>query len=855
MARHWFMLAVVAVGGLVGGATARAEDGFDWDVWARIVVQDGGRMKPLETLAHETVAEITGRSSLRPEGNWFLSVADVANWPAFGKALTNDTSAVAARLGGPKGLLSAGLRKQLAELNLDTTELAKQVKEKKVRLDKLRDEYSETDLQVLSLEQLKPRIQAAGNADQQALVESYETLSQQLHAVDAAKAQLIREINELLLRRDFYDAAAWSGIAVGADARALLDKGAEKLTEPELLHLNRLLLGSAVPAALKTTEPAAPKDGTVAVDNRKYNAVELYVTWLLTWQGWDKLKDVEPLLEGRFDGGYWKFHQADAWDGVPMINARYQAMGPKLKPEREAAVAVRTIAGNHEFDEWFQEIFEKRRAGEVELSPVEEKAAAAFEAYMSFIKVRIGFHLAVGPNQTHETQDWMPLVALLLDNGKLEQYGAPKSAIEDVRAGFHRARRGLLRKDTVEFNAGSQQFAQALAYLGKNSNLYPTAAAIEREVHYNRFEPFLWATSLAALATVVLAVSLGVRSALPYYTGFGTLLAAIGMMVYGMYLRIVISGRPPVTNMYETLIWSSFVASALAVTLGLVYRHRIIPTTAALLVTLATLLAWYMPIEMGAAISPLMPVLRSRYWLIVHVMTIVASYGAFMLAWGLGNVGIVLILLNRDRPEVAKPMALFTYRAMQVGVLLLAAGTGLGGWWAADSWGRFWGWDPKEVWALVALLGYLVILHCRFVGWLKLFGLMAGAVLAFSGVVMAWYGVNFVLGAGLHAYAFGTGGLHEVMTAVGLNILLVHAAAFKRGQLVMSALLGELGANLIYAAVSLKLGVGLLNMLAGVAGVSAIYLVAFGLVKQARQAALVKATAGDDETFSLQSAT
>ena len=106
-----------------------------------------------------------------------------------------------------------------------------------------------------------------------------------------------------------------------------------------------------------------------------------------------------------------------------------------------------------------------------------------------------------------------------------------------------------------------------------------------------------------------------------------------------------------------------------------------------------------------------------------------------------------------------KPLSNFIYRAMQVGVLLIAAGTILGGVWADASWGRFWGWDPKEVWALITLLVYLIPLHGRFAGWVTTFGLVVASVVCFLSVVMAWYGVNFVLGVGLHSYGFVEGGL------------------------------------------------------------------------------------------------
>jgi hypothetical protein len=118
-------------------------------------------------------------------------------------------------------------------------------------------------------------------------------------------------------------------------------------------------------------------------------------------------------------------------------------------------------------------------------------------------------------------------------------------------------------------------------------------------------------------------------------------------------------------------------------------------------------------------------------------------------------------------------MHFWLYRVVQLGVLLLTAGTILGGIWANYSWGRFWGWDPKETWALITLLCYIVVLHGRLAGWWGDFGLAVGGVVCFLAVVMAWYGVNFVLGTGLHSYGFGIGGESYVMTAVGLDLVFV----------------------------------------------------------------------------------
>ena len=199
-----------------------------------------------------------------------------------------------------------------------------------------------------------------------------------------------------------------------------------------------------------------------------------------------------------------------------------------------------------------------------------------------------------------------------------------------------------------------------------------------------------------------------------------------------------------------------------------------------------TFIAWFFPIP-GKQFSPLQPVLRDNFWLTIHVLTIVSSYAAGALAWGLGCLSLGYYLLGRYAgqgggrrpPEACAALAGFIYKAMQVAVLLLAAGTILGGLWADVSWGRFWGWDPKEVWALVSLLAYIAILHGRYAGWIGNFGLAAGSVIGAAVIGMSWYGVNFLLGAGLHSYGFGQGGQTEFFAFLLLNFALLAAAAWR----------------------------------------------------------------------------
>jgi ABC-type transport system involved in cytochrome c biogenesis permease subunit len=166
------------------------------------------------------------------------------------------------------------------------------------------------------------------------------------------------------------------------------------------------------------------------------------------------------------------------------------------------------------------------------------------------------------------------------------------------------------------------------------------------------------------------------------------------------------------------------------------------------------------------------------------VLTITLGYGAFLLNWGIAHV-LLYQLASGSRPkDTVQNLTEYLYRSLQIGVILLASGTILGGVWASYSWGRFWGWDPKETWALIALLTYLAVLHGRTAGWLDQFGVAFWSALCFLSVLMAWYGVNFVLGAGLHSYGFGGGGLQYVLAVVLADIafLLFLARKFRTAQ-------------------------------------------------------------------------
>jgi cytochrome c-type biogenesis protein CcsB len=372
-----------------------------------------------------------------------------------------------------------------------------------------------------------------------------------------------------------------------------------------------------------------------------------------------------------------------------------------------------------------------------------------------------------------------------------------------IRSAYFSVIQAYAVEDRAAFEGAVGQLEQAV-----ESRIPEFRSGAERlialESFYNRTRPFLvsWLVYLFAAISVSLSLLLaagrnpmvlagveapGAKTESPagglerglLKAGLG--LTWLGFVIHagGILLRSVIAGRPPVSNMYESILWVAFGVVVFALILYWRQKQAVLLGAATYLATFFLIVADSAPMMMDPGIHPLVPVLRSNLWLTIHVLTITLGYSAFALTLGIANVSLFQFL----RPTAGSAARIanlnqLAYRAMQFGVVLLAAGTILGGVWADYSWGRFWGWDPKEVWALIALLGYIAVLHARYVGWVGSFGFAAWSVLSFLLVVMAWYGVNFVLGAGLHSYGFSTGGRSGVAIFTLIQLAYLGLAAF-----------------------------------------------------------------------------
>ncbi len=539
-----------------------------------------------------------------------------------------------------------------------------------------------------------------------------------------------------------------------------------------------------------------------------------------------------------------------------------------------------------------------------------------------------------------ESSAWTPLQVFL--DSKPEALAEAGYPLEKVNA-FQTSFKALEAAENAAPGLVEESKAAALVAAARalgeaaSAESYPSVARVEREVYFNETNPFFKAPAAYFLAMALLVVALGFQGLdqtsilakfgrVIHVLGVLALMGGIGLEAVGFYYRVLISGWAPVTNMYETVIWVSAVAAVLSLLFELAYRNTYMGLAGSTLALFGTLLAANVPL-LDPNIHTLTPVLRSNYWLTIHVLTEVSSYGAFLLAamlgliatffyltatyrrspsffqlalpllpgvpllaagllgilgasgsygpaWQLGDLGyravvavawagmiFTIVGLGALAGEVAsrltfreeqesdaestvayesdvstratsykagalaegtgavatlqrpsasalhaaalatplkldargrsmqataariKPLANFIYWSMAWGVVLITAGTILGGVWADYSWGRFWGWDPKEVWALATLVIYLIPLHGRLAGWINPFALVVCSVVCSMSVVMAWYGVNFVLGVGLHSYGFTEGGGQGVVITTCLALLALPAAAGWRRRL------------------------------------------------------------------------
>ena len=477
--------------------------------------------------------------------------------------------------------------------------------------------------------------------------------------------------------------------------------------------------------------------------------------------------------------------EADRWDRSDLLRIDYLPLREALDlPLDKKHVSPSTLSqakildpddtGRREpFLDWARQAAGDQERGH---STFDDKALSLANKYWTYTSHRTGQYLEILPLGDEEEEHWVSVGTLLRTD--LDDRLDPSGEIRQMMKHFEGARAAYLAGSAKEFNGASAAFIADVRKLGPQLGKYPPQDVIDLEVTYNHQTPFLWSWILMGAAFTLVLLSLGSKWKVFYVTSLAAYCAGLAAMIVGFWMRSEISGRAPVTNMYESVIYLGLGTALFGLAFEIFHRKQYILAAASGVATVALILADNCPTVLDPSLQPLQPVLRSNFWLITHVMSITLGYAAFALALGISDITLGYYIVGSKNQDAINGLSRFNYRALQVGVLLLAAGTILGGVWADYAWGRFWGWDPKEVWALVALLAYVGVLHARHAGWLGNLGLAAWSVVSFATVVFAWYGVNYILGAGLHSYGFGGGGRNYVFAAVICQIAYVLFAWF-----------------------------------------------------------------------------
>jgi cytochrome c-type biogenesis protein CcsB len=317
-------------------------------------------------------------------------------------------------------------------------------------------------------------------------------------------------------------------------------------------------------------------------------------------------------------------------------------------------------------------------------------------------------------------------------------------------------------------------FNQALVDMnGVVATLKPGALGhASNEITFNRAQPFFVGLSIYFVAFLVLCFSWIYKPELLRTTAYSLLCAGAIIHTLGLAARIILQGRPPVTNLYSSAVFVGWGAVILGLIVERMYRKGFGTAVAAAAGFASLIVAQNLGTE-GDTMEMMRAVLDSNFWLATHVVTITIGYAGTFLA---GSIAIAYALrkhiVAKVDVETDKVLADMAYGIICFSLFFSFVGTVLGGIWADQSWGRFWGWDPKENGALLIVLWNAIILHARMAGYVRERGIMVMAIFGNIITACSWFGVN-MLGVGLHSYGFMDQAFYALTTFIASQVVLM----------------------------------------------------------------------------------
>ena len=485
---------------------------------------------------------------------------------------------------------------------------------------------------------------------------------------------------------------------------------------------------------------------------------------------------------GRTDGKHYSWNQFQpSLDVLEKENSRVQQIEPASRTAYENAIAkthqrlalyvqLKNTVQPADAQDWPAEL-----AAYEKLIPAGVAAAQAQQAGQTFDQTnltefigyiqRFQFMANLEPPlilPPDGTRNWRRMGDALLDAPRPN--GKPiDSAIRD----FAKMAGALAAHQPGEFNAALKDYRSLLVPAQA-----PAVSKARAEVFFNQMEPFYNAMVIYVLAGLLACFSWFNLSETLRRCSVWLIALAFVIHTTGLVYRMALEGRPPVTNLYSSAIFIGWGAVLLGLILEKFYKNGIGSVVSSAIGFITLIIAHHLALE-GDTMEMMRAVLDTNFWLATHVVTVTIGYASTYVAGFLALIYILRGVFTRTLDAATgKALARMIYGIVCFATLFSFIGTVLGGIWADQSWGRFWGWDPKENGALIIVLWNALILHLHWGGMIRERGLVNCAIFGNIVTAWSWFGVN-MLGIGLHSYGFTDAAFKWLMLFVGSQIAFI----------------------------------------------------------------------------------
>ncbi|MGI8967415.1 MAG: cytochrome c biogenesis protein, partial [Limisphaerales bacterium] len=374
---------------------------------------------------------------------------------------------------------------------------------------------------------------------------------------------------------------------------------------------------------------------------------------------------------------------------------------------------------------------------------------------------KFGYPLAVPPNAGQPRDAWKNVGSSLMEAMRDNQIHPAINYFAKITSAF-------AKNQPADFNKAVSEYRIWL----QSNNLLRELKKGREEFFFNRLEPF-YKAMVIYVAALLLGCAFWINlSEWIRRSAFSLLLLAFGIHTVGLLFRMYLEGRPPVTNLYSSAIFVGWGAVILGMILERIFKGGIGIVAASFIGFVTQIIAHHLSLG-GDTMEMLRAVLDTNIWLSTHVVVITTGYASMFLAGFLAIIYILRGFFTRTLSDAtAKSLARMVYGIICFATLFSFVGTILGGIWADQSWGRFWGWDPKENGALLIVIWCAIVLHARWGGIIRERGLMAMAVFGNIVTSFSWFGVN-MLGIGLHSYGFMDAAFYWLMLFIASQAMLI----------------------------------------------------------------------------------